>query len=126
MTDRSGRTYEEYRQLYWDEKARRKIAEVKVANFESDAYVLSLLTKLDELQTQLDNHRKQADHWLTLLDKAEAQLELERRMHERTTEHWLGLKAQLESIYDRFVDGNCTETYINIAPLIKAAIGEES
>ena len=122
MTDRSGRTYEEYRQLYWDEKARRKIAEVKVANFESDAYVLSLLTKLDELQTQLDNHRKQADHWLTLLDTAEAQLELERRMHERTTEHWLGLKAQLESIYDRFVDGNCTETYINIAPLIKAAI----
>lgn len=75
MTDRSGRTYEEYRQLYWDERARRKIAEVKVANFESDAYVLSLLTKLGELQAQLDNQRKQTDHWLTLLDKAEAQVD---------------------------------------------------
>ena len=31
-------------------------------------------------------------------------------------------EAQLESIYDGFVDGNCTETYINIAPFIKAAI----
>ena len=68
----------EYRQLFWDEKER-----------------------CEELEAQLDNHRKQTDHWLTLLDTAE---------------------AQLESIYDGFVDGNCTETYINIAPLIKAAI----
>ena len=54
MIDRSGRTYEEYRQLYWDEKARRKAAEVKVDNFESDAYVLSLLTKIDEYQEVID------------------------------------------------------------------------
>ena len=58
MIDRSGRTYKEYRQLYWDEKEARKAAELKVANFESDAYVLSLLTKLDELQAQLEAIRK--------------------------------------------------------------------
>ena len=97
--DRSGRTSTEYRQLFWDERERceeleAELKRMKGINKENGDHAA-------ELQVQLDNHRAQTDHWLTMLDKAE---------------------AQLESIYDRFVDGNCTETYINIAPLIKAAI----
>ena len=35
---------------------------------------MAVWERYKELETQLDNHRKQTDHWLTLLDKAEAQL----------------------------------------------------
>ena len=65
MIDRSGRTYEEYRQLYWDERKRRKAAEIEVDNFKSDAYVLSLLTKLDEQEKQLETVRLLHEKWLS-------------------------------------------------------------
>lgn len=68
MIDRSGRTYEEYRQLYWLERDRRRDAELKVANFESDAYVLSLLTKLDELESQLEAIKTKLRRWQATLD----------------------------------------------------------
>ena len=79
--DRSGRTYEEYRQLYWDEKERRKeleaeLTRMKQINKENGDYA-------EELQVQLDNHRAQTDHWLTMLDKAEAQLEAVRGLPDK-------------------------------------------
>ena len=48
-TDRSGRTLKDYRELYWQSKERIAELEAQVANYENDAYVLSLLTKIDEL-----------------------------------------------------------------------------
>jgi len=44
---------------------RKRIAELEaqLANFESDAYVLSLLTKIDELEAKLDAVQPLPDKW---------------------------------------------------------------
>ena len=109
--DRSGRTSTEYRQLFWDERERceeleAELKRMKGINQENGDHAAAL-------QTQLDNHRKQTEHWLTLLDKAEAQLEAVRKL----PDEWV------HSGNGHYYGSDCAEQLQAI--LNKAAIGED-
>jgi hypothetical protein len=58
MTDRSGRTFEEYRELYWAEKKRRKELEIMCrdlayAEQEAQKQLAAVRAVIDDLERQL-------------------------------------------------------------------------
>jgi len=89
------------------------VCKVEGAVSELETLALSQLKEIIELEAQLERKTLALKTCLGNcntheLNEAEA------------IEKNLELEAQLDEICDGFVDGNCTETYIHIAPLIKS------
>ena len=110
--DRSGRTYEEYRQLYWDEKARRKELQAQLADAEKTRIAIAHIRdkkstearhRYEAAEAQLDNRQKEHDlarnNWMKMYEDVKAQLDDRDMLYEAgitaARKEIEGLQAQL-------------------------------
>ena len=111
--DRSGRTYEEYRQLYWDEKARRKELQTQLADAEKTRIAIAHIRdkkstearhRYEAAEAQLDNRQKEHDlarnNWMKMYEDVKAQLDDRDMLYEAgitaARKEIEGLQAQLD------------------------------